>query len=117
MEPLESGPVTALVCLREALDALGDALVAADMDGLTASEVRLGQAVANAREATYTPPEPHLHGEIDRLWLALERCRRLGASLDDIVGATLVAHGQGATYDRRGLGRGRATLTTLSARG
>lgn len=117
MERVETGPLTALVCLREALDALGDTLVAADVERLTASEIHLGQAVAGARSATYSPSLPGFQGEVDRLWSALERCRRLGASLDDIVGATLVAHGQGGTYDRHGQGRSRATLTTVSARG
>jgi hypothetical protein len=107
-----SGPVAALDGLRDALDAVAAALVAARSDDLLAVEGRLAAAVTSLPStlpASLLPDDRRLLREhVAQAQAALIRCRRLGASLGQLVETTLVAHGFAGGYDRGGL---EATVT------
>lgn len=107
-----SGPVAALDGLREALDAVAEALVAARPDDLLAVEGQLAAAVGRLPSmlpATLLPDDRRLlRDRVARAHAALIRCRRLGASLGQLVETTLAAHGLAGGYNRGGLG---ATVT------
>ena len=105
--------------LRAALDRTGDALVAARLDDLLAAERELADSVAawptlTAIDGGRRTP---LRAEMDRLRASLARCRRLGATLAAVAGAS-AGPGWARDYDRRGTERPPAVRggLTLEAR-
>jgi phosphoenolpyruvate synthase/pyruvate phosphate dikinase len=89
-----------LVALEQALVELGDALAAADLDRLLASEVRLAAALERPLPGDGTMPREL----VDRTRAALLRCRRLGASLDAFLRSSADAMGVQPAYSRQGQG-------------
>ena len=89
----------------QALTALGDALVTANLDGIVSVEPQLeavaralGELSASAAERAALLPE------IRRARLALTRVQRLGAGLALFSFATAYAHGAAVGYGRDGHG-------------
>lgn len=101
-----SGPTAAVDGLRHVLDLLGNALVAARPDDLLALESRLAAAIPHlpaTLPADFSDAERlDLRDQVVRAQAALVRCRRLGASIGQLVEATLAAHGLAGGYDRTG---------------
>jgi hypothetical protein len=92
--------------LRAALDRTGDALLAARLDDLLAAERELAdpRAAWPAGTAIGGDHRAPLAAETDRLRASLARCRRLGATLAAIAGAS-AGPGWARDYDRRGTER------------
>jgi hypothetical protein len=114
------GPAAILSKLNLALTALGDALATPALEPLVRAEADLAAAVELLRQLPTTPP-PHTHAtvraEIARVGVALERCRRLGSSLQCVVHAGLVAQGRESSYARQGAGAVEAPDGAFEARG
>ena len=102
----------------QALTALGDALVRADLDGVVNVEPQL-EAVARALGALSASPAERsvLLPEIRRARLALTRVQRLGAGLALFSFATAYAHGAAVGYGRDGHGVRPEPSGALNARG
>ena len=100
------GPAVILSNLHVALESLGDALAVPALDPLVQAESRLASAVQQLGHLPRRPLNPQLHAvlreEILRARAALERCQRLGDSLEFVVRAGLAAQGRDMSYDRRG---------------
>ena len=100
------GPAAILSNLHVALESLGDALAVPALDPLVQTESRLAQAVEQLQQLPGRPLNPDLHAvlreEILRARTALERCQRLGGSLEFVVRAAMAAQGRETAYDRRG---------------
>jgi hypothetical protein len=102
-----SSTANAVRRLRQALEAIGDALTSGNLAPLLDGELRLSQALADL--AALDPAEPlsrhdsaHIREEIAAARQALERVRRLGASLTDFVAGTLSAEERSGGYARDG---------------
>lgn len=102
-----SSTANAVRDLRQALEAIGDALTAGDLAPLLDGELRLSQALEHL--AAIDPAEPlsrrdgaHVREEIAAARQALERVRRLGASLTDFVAGALAAEERSGGYARDG---------------
>jgi hypothetical protein len=80
---------------QQALDALASALQRVDLDGLVASEGRLSEIAAQLALAppARVPLDPATRQLLETLQITLARCRRLGASLSDVVRLTHAAQG------------------------
>lgn len=100
------GPAVVLSNLHVALESLGDALAVPALDPLVQAEDRLASAVEQLGQLPQRPLNPQLHAvlreEILRARAALERCQRLGSSLEFVVRAGLAVQGREMSYDRRG---------------
>lgn len=102
---------------------IGDALVDGAVDPLLDTEQELGQAVqvlaALAAQPTAVPPEDraHLQTALVRCRAALERCRRLGASFEQLAVVTLEADSRSGTYTRTGLTSSSSPAAGLKVRG
>jgi hypothetical protein len=73
--------------LREVLERTAGALAAADLNGLLRSEAALAVAIARITPASGLSPAERaaLREEALGVRLALDRCRRLGGALRDVV--------------------------------
>ena len=82
---------TAVTALRERLDETADALRAADLSRLLSCEMHLQSALAAlANECAVSGDRATLAAELARAKAALTRCRRLGATLTDIIQFSLL---------------------------
>jgi hypothetical protein len=98
----DTRPHPAALRLREALETLAGALATVQLDPLLASEATLAQALSGG-----VSPSPG--GSWDRAATARElaaaratltRCRRLGATLNDVIRLSLAAQGRASSYGR-----------------
>jgi hypothetical protein len=104
--------------LRVSLEALADALAGARLDALLACEADLAQALADCG-LLRSPAEGDLRataGELAAARLALTRCRRLGATLNDMARLSLTAQGRDGGYGRQTAGRGIVPMHSLEAK-
>ena len=117
----DSGPAAILSKLNLALRALGDALAVPALDPMIRAEADLATAVELLRQLPATPPPAQCHAavrsEIARVGAALERCRRLGSSLEFVVHAALATQGREPSYAREGTGAVDAPTGAFEARG
>ena len=117
----DSGPAATLSKLNLALQALGDALAVPALEPMVRAEVDLAAAVELLRQLPATPPPAQsyaaVRAEIARVGAALERCRRLGSSLDFVVHAALAAQGREPSYAKEGTGTVDAPSGAFEARG
>jgi hypothetical protein len=96
----------AVARLRAELERLADALAEPRLDGILEQETAIEAAVHavpyEQHGAPRSPDEPHdLSDEIARTRAALLRCRRLGASLADVVRIGIQAQGHQPGYGPR----------------
>ena len=96
-----SDVVVAASRLRAAVEETAAALAGADLQRLLASDALLQKALNEIPPyGTLTADERlQLRSEVEEAQSALRRCRRLGATLNDVVRLTLQAHGQGLGYE------------------
>jgi hypothetical protein len=103
------------------LESLGDALAIPALDPLVQAESRLAAAVEHLRQLTARPLNPGLHAvlreDILRARAALERCQRLGGSLEFVVHAAMAAQGRASHYDKQGSGALSAPAGAFEAKG
>ena len=108
-------PHPAALRLRVTLETLATALANAQLDALLVCEAELASALTDVSD----------HGAHDRLAtaqelatarLALTRCRRLGATLNDVSRLTLAAQGRDHGYGRQAAGRHVASMHSLEAK-
>lgn len=99
-----SGALPSVTRLGQVLEQLGDALATLDIDRVQAAEQALGEALAQmARgDRVEAGARPAVAAQLRRAQQSLLRCRRLGASLTDLVRVSLGAGGHHETYDHRG---------------
>lgn len=117
-EASQGDPMRAAADLRLALDRFSDACIAADVDGLLASEAGLAAALSAMRRPLAPPTDPDLFRlEIELLRRALQRAERVGASFDDTVRASIGLLAPAALYNRDGREHGAAPGAALEARG
>jgi hypothetical protein len=93
-------PLARLAALASALDVVATAASAANSEALAASESVLADAVAGmpaAVELSGCLPD-ELMLQLRRIQLALQRCRRVGAALTELVTASLAAQGMAPAY-------------------
>jgi hypothetical protein len=88
--------------LRAALESTARALAEAHIDNLLSGEAALAAAVGSLRTIQgATPTERHaVAAELRAALVALEKCRRLGASLDEVARGTVGA--RSVAYDAAG---------------
>ncbi|MGE3276374.1 MAG: hypothetical protein AB7O67_14775 [Vicinamibacterales bacterium] len=109
--------VTAAVRLHGALNHLGDALVAADLNGLLTAEAGLSAALASFRTPFDPPADPSaLAAEVEHLRTAIGRCQRLGAHFEDFLRLSSGVLTPASAYDRAGREREAAPARVLEAR-
>lgn len=99
---------------QQALEALAAALRRVDLDALLATEGRLSDIAAQLERSRQTrgPLDSASRAELEALHRTLCRCRRLGASLSDVVRLALAAQGSAETqhvYGPQGAPRPSAT--------
>jgi hypothetical protein len=110
------------VChVRRLLDTIGDALADSRLDPLLTAEPDL-EAALQALASVQTPDldaaaRMVVRAEIQRCRLALDRCRRLGASLGCFTAMMLQDAGGAAFYTRAGEGPAAPAPRTLQAKG
>jgi hypothetical protein len=119
----DTPPVADVVCqVRRLLETIGDGLVSGCVEPLLEAERGLGPALHALASLDHTAPkDPDLRDalrrETDRCRAALERCRRLGASFEDLAGAALARTGRTGAYGAHGEPRAVAPAGTLQVRG
>jgi hypothetical protein len=98
--------------LRAALDEAAGALSRADLNGLLASESSIEAAIRGIGDFSGLPAEERavIRHELTRAQIALQRCRRFGGLLLDVVRLTLEAQGRAPGYSRHDA----SSLTHLS---
>ena len=115
------GPVEILSKLNRALVALGNALAVPALAPMVRAEAELAAAVDLLRRLPATPPPEEAHAairtEITRASAALDRCRRLGSTLESVVHATLTAQGREPSYAKQGTGAVESPTGAFEARG
>jgi hypothetical protein len=115
------GPVADLHRIRAVLNSIGDALAQGRFDLVTAAETELDAALRAAGAArhlgTDSAVRASLRTEILETRAALDRCRRLGASLTEFVRCSLAAQGRCGAYDRTGREAIAARVGAIDARG
>lgn len=115
------GPVAELQRIRWALTSLADALAAGRHELVTEAETRLSAALEVARPAGHSAVDPQaraeLRSEVAGARAALDRCRRLGASLTAFVRCSLEAQGRCGAYDRAGHEAIAGRVGAINARG
>ena len=92
----------ALEQLCEALERIGDALAAVDMDGLLAAEPRLGSAMSALAAAPLSRGDRSAKPKCERARAALLRSRRLGVSFSRAARAMAGVGTPADRYDRSG---------------
>ena len=91
------------VNLRSSLEDTAAALADADLEQLLTCEARIHAALTHiTRTELSAESRTRLVEEIERMRLALTRCRRLGSALSDFVRIGLTAQGLDAGYGRTG---------------
>ena len=92
---MSQGPTDWVPEAQLALDGLVEALQRVDLDALLASEGRLSDVAARLARVRQTPTriDPAARQQLETLERTLARCRRLGASLSDVVRIAHAAHG------------------------
>ena len=103
--------VVAASRLRAAVEHTAAALAGADLDRLLASEEHLLTALnelplsaslgADLDDDLDDAARSRLRHDVEEAQTALRRCRRLGATLNDVVRCSLDAQGQAPGYDPR----------------
>lgn len=114
--------VEAVVChVRRLLDTIGDALIESRLEPLLTAEPDLEaalQALASLHpENLDDAARRAVRAEVQRCRVALDRCRRLGASLECFTALMLEDPGRGGVYTRAGDGPMVPAPRTLQARG
>lgn len=98
--------------LRRSLDDAAAALTSADLERLLECETRIEAALTCLSTSRLTPEaRPRLLREIADARVALDRCRTLGASLDDFIRLRLAAQGADGGYGPSGAGVSTALQT------
>jgi hypothetical protein len=112
-------PEQAAARLRATLERLATALVSLDVDAVLACEADFPSLLADVAGCDSRSPESSAATtrELRRAQAALTRCRRLGASLDDLTTLTLSAQGAAPAYGRRGETRAAVAAHRLEAKG
>ena len=103
MTPQGREAAAATAQLREALEGMAAAMTAADLDALLQAEGALEAALRRlaALPATLTPSDRvAVRIEVRAARHTLQRCRRLGATLLDVVRLSLEAQGKNTGYGR-----------------
>ena len=92
--------------LREVLERTAEALATADLPGLLQSEVELAVAIGRVAPLTSLSAAERtlVRQEIEGVQQALDRCRRLGGALLDVVRIDLESQGRNVPYGRRDAG-------------
>jgi len=87
--------------LRRAVEDTAAALAAARLDGLLSAEAALETALVSLpRVAAASPEDQHaIRQELVEARIALLRCRRLGAALNDFVRVSFEARGGAVGYE------------------
>lgn len=89
-----------LAAVADALEQLAFAVASARADTIAACEAPLEAAVADLPAATElarsTPAD--VHAQLQRIQLAMRRCRRIGHALGEVVTASLAAQGAAPAY-------------------
>lgn len=107
----QPSPSRALSDLREALDAVGNALTDVQLGDLLSAEDRIARAVLDVRAAASVRPvmggaeRDALRRDVHAVRAALLRCRRLGLSLGQFASFSLTGAAGAGSYTRRGLSR------------
>lgn len=112
-------PEPAAARLRATLEQLATALAALDVDAVLACEADFPSLLADVADCVSRSPESRAATarELRRAQAALTRCRRLGASLDDLTILSLSAQGAAPAYGRRGETRAAVAAHRLEAKG
>jgi len=85
--------------LRRSLEATADALGHADLERLLACETNLHAALTKLSSSRLAPDaRDALIQEVTQARVALHRCRRFGAAMNDLVRIRLAAEGLDAGY-------------------
>jgi len=89
---------------QQALEALAAALQRVDLDALLASEGRLSDIAAQLARTRRSQArlDPEARRQLETMRRTLARCRRLSASLSDVVRLALAAQGGRETLDAYG---------------
>ncbi|MEW6321196.1 MAG: hypothetical protein AB1635_08905 [Acidobacteriota bacterium] len=117
MSDRRDAAVTVAVRLRTVLDQLGDALRDADLTRLLAAESGLAAALAAFHGPLDAPvDQAALASEIQALRRSLDRCRRLGTTVDDFLRLSTGVLTPAPSYDRAGRERDAAPARVLEAR-
>jgi hypothetical protein len=114
-------PPAAVVCqVRRLLESIGDALVTHRLEPLLTAEQELEAALqalsATGRSTLDDESTAAVRAEAARCRVALERCRRLGASLEGFAALMLQTAGHTGIYGRAGEAPKPAPAGTLQAR-
>jgi hypothetical protein len=119
MSPQRPPVVVAVARLRAALEQTATALVAADLDRLLQSEGTLELALRSMPSLADLTPDERIavRDEAARARIQLQRCRRFGDVLLDMVRITFEAQGRGAGYGRRDASAAEFARRSLDARG
>jgi hypothetical protein len=91
--------------IRSTLDDVAEALARADLAQLEVIEAALAEAAAGLAEVASLSgarPAADVRAELRLARESLNRCRRLGASLDDFARLSGQARGVGGEYSRQG---------------
>ncbi|HVB38996.1 MAG TPA: hypothetical protein VND92_10680 [Vicinamibacterales bacterium] len=103
--------------LREAIDRISDALAGLRLDDLLAAEPVLAAALEEAGRYRPGPAErPAVIVEIGQARQALQRCLRLGETLNEAARILRTARGLTVEYGRDGREQGPSTPATVEAR-
>ena len=119
--PRDAAPVLALAVvkdLRASLDVLGDALASWRLDEMESAEATLAAVLRVLPQATPGPggaADAALATAIAGAQGAVDRCRRLGASMDDLAWRGLRPDGDAYGPTGRRIGRGARHLLRAKA--
>ena len=119
MTPQGREAAAATAQLREALERMAAAMTTADLDALLEAEGALEAALhrlAALPETLTLADRDVVRAEVRAARLTLQRCRRLGAALLDVVRLSLEAQGRHTCYGRNNDAAAYAPRT-VSARG
>lgn len=112
----DGGASAAMRELREAVDAVNEALISADLDRLVQAESLMARAVAGV--STHVPPDAAsaaaLRLEVQRVRAGLHRSRRLGSALNEFAAFSLLAQGAAGSYTRQGKTDSRVSRRSLN---
>jgi hypothetical protein len=97
---MHEGFLPAVVRLRAALEEAAGALASPSLDRLLASELAIEEALAELPPLEHVDPAERalVRAELERVRVALLRCRRLGSGLGDFIRLSFEAHGRSSGY-------------------